>query len=201
MNAALLYRSRGRWTFWIAFACAATIHLGAVVLAKSKSERTTVQDFLPPVTDVELINEQPEPESPQESITPPPLDKIRLDEDVFVEENRTQPSVHARKTTRAVRLVKGTLAPFGSLKALVMYAPRPVYPYEARRHRITGSGIALLIVDPTDGGVTAVQMAQSCGNAILDNASLEAFRRWRFKPGTAPTVQVPITYTLTGASY
>ena len=201
MNAALLYRSRGRWTFWIAFACAATIHLGAVVFAKSKSERTTVQDFMPPGTDVELINEQPEPESPQESITPPPLDKIRLDEDVFVEENRMQPPVLARKTTRAVRLVKGTLAPFGSLKALVMYAPRPVYPYEARRRRITGSGIALLIVDPTDGGVTAVQMAQSCGNAILDNATLEAFRRWRFKPGTAPTVQVPITYTLAGASY
>jgi len=201
MNAALLYRSRGRWTFWIAFACAATIHLGAVVFAKSKSERTTVQDFMPPGTDVELINEQPEPESPQESITPPPLDKIRLDEDVFVEENRTQPSVHARKKTRSASLVRGTAAPFGSLKALVMYAPRPVYPYEARRHRITGSGIALLIVDPTDGGVTAVQMAQSCGNAILDNATLEAFRRWRFKPGTAPTVQVPITYTLTGASY
>ena len=156
---------------------------------------------MPPGTDVELINEQPEPESPQESITPPPLDKIRLDEDVFVEENRMQPPVLARKTTRAVRLVKGTLAPFGSLKALVMYAPRPVYPYEARRHRITGSGIALLIVDPTDGDVTAVQMAQSCGNAILDNATLEAFRRWRFKPGTAPTVRVPITYTLTGASY
>jgi len=201
MNAALLYRSRGRWTFWIAFACAAAIHLGAVVLAKSKSERTTVQDFMPPGTDVELINEQPEPESPQESITPPPLDKIRLDEDVFVEENRTQPSVHARKKTRTASLVRGTAAPFGSVKALVMYAPRPVYPYEARRHRITGSGIALLIIDPTDGDVTAVQMAQSCGNAILDNATLEAFRRWRFKPGTAPTVQVPITYTLTGASY
>ena len=83
----------------------------------------------------------------------------------------------------------------------LILANRPLYPYEARRHRITGSGIALLIVDPTDGDVTAVQMAQSCGNAILDNATLGAFRRWRFKPGTAPTVQVPITYTLTGASY
>jgi TonB family protein len=201
MNAALLYRPRGRRTFWIAFACAAALHLGAVVLAKSKSERITIQDFMPPGTDVELINEQPEPESPQESITPPTLDKIRLDEDVFVEENRMQPPVRARKKTRAASLVKGIAAPFGSVKALVLYAPRPGYPYEAHRHRITGSGIALLIVDPTHGDVTAVQMAQSCGNAILDNATLEAFRRWRFKPGTAPTVQVPITYTLTGVSY
>src|SRR5437870_10201980 len=127
MNAALLYRPRGRWTFWIAFACAAAIHVGAVGLANSRSEKTIVQDFRPPGSDVDLVDENPEPISPQESITPPPLDKIRLDEDVFVEENRMQPPVLARKTTRAVRLVKGTLAPFGSLKALVMYAPRPVY--------------------------------------------------------------------------
>jgi len=36
MNAALLYRPRGRWTFWIAFACAAAIHVGAVGLANSR---------------------------------------------------------------------------------------------------------------------------------------------------------------------
>ena len=201
MNAALLYRSRGRWTFWIAFDCAATIHLGAVVIAKSKSERTTVQDFMPPGTDVELINENPEPVSPQESITPPPLDQVHPDEDVFVEENRTQPLVRARKKTRAASLVKGTAAPFGSVKALVLYAPRPVYPYEARRQRTIGSGTALLTVDPISGEVSAVRMSQSSGSVILDSATIEAFRRWRFKPGTVARVQVPITYTLTGASY
>lgn len=95
----------------------------------------------------------------------------------------------------------GTPARFGSVKALVMYAPRPVYPYEARRQRMTGSGIALLAVDPAVGNVTSVRMTQSCGNVILDNATLEALRRWRFKPGSVLTVQVPITYTLTGASY
>jgi TonB family protein len=201
MNAALLYRPRGRWTFWIAFACAAAIHLGAVVLAKSKSERTTVQDFMPPGTDVELINGQPEPESPQESTTPPSLDQVHPDEDMFVEENRTQPLVRARKKTRAASLVKGTAAPFGSVKALVLYAPRPVYPYEARRQRTIGSGTALLTVDPISGEVSAVHMLQSSRSVILDSATIEAFRRWRFKPGTVARVQVPITYMLTGASY
>ena len=33
MNSALLYRTRGRWMFWIAFGCAAAMHIGAVVLA------------------------------------------------------------------------------------------------------------------------------------------------------------------------
>src|SRR5213593_344304 len=194
MNAALLYRPRGRWTFWIAFACAAAIHLGAVVFAKSKSEKTTIQDFRPPEVDVELFNAETKHAQPADAITLPPP-QFFPDEETFSEENRTPQPVRPRKKARVATFVRGTAAPFGSVKALVMYAPRPVYPYEARRHRITGSGIALLIVDPTDGDVTAVQMAQSCGNAILDNATLDAFRRWRFKPGTVPTVQVPITYT------
>jgi len=35
----------------------------------------------------------------------------------------------------------------------------------------------------------------------LDSATVEALRRWRFKPGVASNVSVPITYTLTGVSY
>jgi TonB family protein len=45
-------------------------------------------------------------------------------------------------------------------------------------------------------------MAQSIGSPILDNATVSTFRRWRFRPGAAaPKVKVPITYTMTGASY
>ena len=33
---------------------------------------------------------------------------------------------------------------------MVVYAPRPVYPYEARRQRVTGSGIALLTLGSGD---------------------------------------------------
>jgi TonB family protein len=84
---------------------------------------------------------------------------------------------------------------------MVAYAPRPVYPYEARRQRITGSGVALLTVDRTLGTVTDVLIAQSCGSAILDNSTLDALRRWRFKPESVTQVRVPITYTLMGASY
>jgi TonB family protein len=201
VNAASLYRPRGRWTFWIAFACAAAIHLGAVAVAKNKSEKTTVQDFRLPETNIELVDENPDPVPPQESIAPPPLNQVPPNEDVFVEESRTQPPVRPRKKMRTESFVKSAAASFGSVKALVMYAPRPVYPYEARRQRTTGSGMALLTVDPTSGEVTAVRMVQSCGSVILDNSTLDGFRRWRFKPGTAASVQVPITYTLTGASY
>src|SRR5213593_1793045 len=200
MNAALLYRPRGRWTFWIAFACAAAIHLGAVVFAKSKSEKTTIQDFRPPEVDVEVFNAQPEHVQPEDSVTLPPP-RFSPDEETFSEENRTPQPVRPRKKARVATFVRGTAAPFGSVKALVMYAPRPVYPYEARRHRTTGSGTALLTVDPISGEVSAVRMSQSSGSVILDSATIEAFRRWRFKPGTVARVQVPITYLLTGPSY
>ena len=93
------------------------------------------------------------------------------------------------------------MASLRSVKAMVAYAPQPVYPYEARRQRVTGSGIALLTIDQASGTVIDVRMAQSCGNVILDNSTLDALRRWRFKPGGVTQVEVPITYTLMGVSY
>ena len=95
----------------------------------------------------------------------------------------------------------GSPANFSSLKALALSAPRPEYPYEARRQRTTGSGIAALTIDPVSGNVTDVRMTQSTGSATLDNATINALRRWRFKSGAMTRVQVPITYTLTGASF
>ena len=199
MNAALLYRPRQRWLFWMALACAATIHLGAIVLAKGKSDKVVVQDFTPSGVDVDVVDTAPDQKPPEESVTS--QEQFAPDEKTFPEENRTPTPVRLHKKIRATSLLRGTRAAFGSVKTLVMYAPRPVYPYEARRQRIIGSGIALLSVDPAIGNVTGVRMTQTCGNIILDNATLDALRRWRFKPGCALSVEVPITYTLTGASY
>ena len=88
-----------------------------------------------------------------------------------------------------------------SAKAVAISAPRPEYPYEARRARLTGSGVAVMTVEPSIGAVTEVVMAQSTGSSILDNAATSAFRRWRFKPGTVTKVRTPITFTMTGAQY
>ena len=129
------------------------------------------------------------PGAPVEAAAP-----LRIDVTVDLPE----PSGSAARVASSVR---GTAAPLGGVRALVTYAPRPAYPYEARRQRIIGSGIALLTVASADGNVVDVRMAQSCGSVILDNATLDAFRRWHFKPGTVERVQVPITYTLTGVSY
>jgi len=83
-------------------------------------------------------------------------------------------------------------------KALAVYAPRPAYPYEARSKHLTGSGIVLLNVDPSSGNVTSVQLLKSTGHKILDNSALEAFRQWRFKPGSVRKVRIPINFTMQG---
>jgi TonB family protein len=77
----------------------------------------------------------------------------------------------------------------------------PDYPYEARSRHIAGSGIAVIIVDPNSGLAVDAMMEQSIGNPILDNSTVSAFRRWRFKPGTPRQVRIPITFVLTGAQY
>jgi TonB family protein len=86
-------------------------------------------------------------------------------------------------------------------KAFAVAAPRPDYPYEARSRKITGSGVCVLTVDTGSGAVTDATMEQSIGNPILDNSTVSAFRRWRFKPGTVAKVRMPIIFTMTGASY
>jgi len=87
-------------------------------------------------------------------------------------------------------------------KAVAIYAPKPEYPAEARARHLTGSGVIMLDVDVSTGRVGKAYMLQSMGHKILDDAALNAFRRWRFQTGkAAPQVKIPIRYTLSGTTY
>lgn len=200
MNPALLHRRNGRSLFWISFMTALAIHIGAVALAKNRVPTAKLEDMSHP-GDVEVIDTAETAPAFEQSDAPPPLEQIHPDQDSFQEEDHKPLPVRPFRKPRQASLVQGTTTSLRSVKAIVTYAPRPVYPYEARRQRITGSGVALLTLDPTSGNVIDVVMAQSCGNAILDTATFDALRRWRFKPGRSLTVRVPLTYTLMGASY
>jgi TonB family protein len=85
-----------------------------------------------------------------------------------------------------------------SMKVVLHQVP-PEYPYEARRSRITGHGILIGQVDSKNGNVTSVKMEKSTGNTILDQAAMNAFRQWRFKPGTIRKFRTPITYEMVGS--
>jgi TonB family protein len=199
-NQALIYRPNNRRLIWTSFICALAIHVTAVVLAENKSKPALV-GTIPEIEDVVGVDVPASP--PQEDEVLPP-EQPSIEPQDFVDENLKTSVTHPRKKLAAVQSANVWLlqnSSGGSAKALALYAPKPSYPYEARRSGTIGSGIAHLTVDSAAGNVVEARMVQSTGNLILDNATLSAFRRWRFKPGVASNVEVPITYTLTGVSY
>ncbi len=81
-------------------------------------------------------------------------------------------------------------------KAIPSYAPPPDYPVAARQRRLTGKGLFKLSIDRKTGAVLSVATFKSTGHAVLDAAAIKAFRRWRFRPGTSPTVTMPISFSI-----
>jgi TonB family protein len=86
------------------------------------------------------------------------------------------------------------MPPSPGSKPLAIFAPKPVVPTEARVRRIKGAGIFAAHVRP-DGTVARVETLQSTGSRILDKASIDAFSRWRFVPGSVKKVKIPVQYT------
>jgi len=193
----LLYQPAPRWHLWTALGGAVAIHLTAVALAQ---KREALVDIPPntQTTIVEATLAPPEATPPPEDIpipAPPPPPEIKPE---FVEERTPPPR---QPTAQKFTPIKSSEMSMSRAKALAIYAPRPQYPYEARSRRITGSGVCVADVDPGSGNVTSATMATSIGNPILDNAAVSTFRQWRFRPGTVSKVRIPITFTMTGASY
>jgi hypothetical protein len=128
------------WMFWVAFVCAIGIHIGTVALAKSKSEIAKLMAFNPVQDADEVIYSEPEPRLPEVPIVPLPVEELRPDEDTFHEESSNRRPVRSRNPARFATFLRGTKPSVHSIKTAVLSAPLPVYPYEARRKRITGSG-------------------------------------------------------------
>ncbi len=79
--------------------------------------------------------------------------------------------------------------------------PKPAYPAFARRMGIQGT-VMLKVLVSREGFSLKVQLAQSSGFEILDNAAAETVKTWRFVParrGDLPVdewVQVPVAFHL-----
>jgi protein TonB len=200
----VLYRPAPRWHVWAALGGAVLIHLTAVAVAQRREPPPMDLSDIPIATVEATLEPTQEPTPPPEEIvapTPPPEPEQVQPE--FHEETTPPPRVpHPQKVAPIKAPTVGRPGPMSisSAKALATYAPRPSYPYEARSRRVTGSGVCVVTVD-SGGSVTDATMAQSIGSSILDNAAVSAFRNWRFKPGSVSKVRIPITFTLSGASY
>lgn len=194
-NNALIYRRPSKWPIAIALTAAALIHLSAVAIAFHQESPAILPAATDPTTmGVYFADDPPTPPDPDIS-APPPVPVPAAD---FIEPQETRWAIKMQRTP--IRPSGRTRLPeMGNPKAFVLSAPRPDYPYEARSRHITGSGVAVISVDPNSGLAVDAMMEQSIGNPILDNSTISAFRRWRFKPGTPARVRIPITFVLTGA--
>jgi TonB family protein len=199
----VLYQPPPRWQVLAAMGGALVLHLAAVALA-AKKEAPPVDLTDIPIAVVEATMEvQEQPTPPPEDValpTPPPEPQDTPEFHEEVTPPPKQPKQLKIAPIKAPTVGRAGPMSISSAKALAVYAPRPAYPYEARSHHITGSGVCVVNVAP-DGHVSDASMAQSLGNAALDNSAVSSFRQWRFKPGTVSKVRIPITFTMAGASY
>ncbi len=79
--------------------------------------------------------------------------------------------------------------------------PKPDYPAEARRER--QEGVVMVSVEVgADGRPGDVSLARSSGFPLLDQAAIQAVRRWTFDPARAAglavssRVSVPVRFSL-----
>jgi TonB family protein len=205
----ILYTPPSKKLLWAAFGCSVLLYTGAVI-ASIRREQPPMDLADIPTASVEATMEQAEeqPTPPPEDIPVPEPPPMPQEVPEFHEENTPPPKqVKPLKPTAPIKTPQAGIAkPAGTMsisgaKALAISAPRPVYPYEARSRHITGSGVCVVTVDVGSGSVTDATMAVSIGNTLLDNAATSAFRNWRFKPGSVSKVKIPITFTMSGASY
>jgi TonB family protein len=90
---------------------------------------------------------------------------------------------------------------YSSAKALATFTPLPKYPSRVRSAGAKRIGVCMVSVDRASGRVTEASMEQSTGDPTLDESAVNAFQKWRFKPGTVSKVRVPIEFTMSGASH
>jgi TonB family protein len=77
----------------------------------------------------------------------------------------------------------------------LVYSPAPAYPSAAGRTTgpLRGTGRFRLTFN-TNGQVVNIAILKSTQNNALDQAAIEALRRWRATPGEEWTLNVPITF-------
>jgi TonB family protein len=73
--------------------------------------------------------------------------------------------------------------------ASAIYTPRPNYPMGALARYEQGSGWFVMRVQIKSGRVKEVEVARSTGHSDLDASTVDALKRWRFKPNALSSIK------------
>ena len=83
-------------------------------------------------------------------------------------------------------------------RGLLVVAPRPDYPYEARSGGGSGGvGVFQLKFDYETGHLREVHVVKSTGNRYLDGNSIGALKLWQAKPHSIHCLSVEVTFKAT----
>jgi TonB family protein len=209
MSTLPFYRPPPSWHFFAAFAAALGLEMSAVAFANLRPPKPIQVELGDEenyrAAEVILTESPPEPSPPAEAApSPPPNPATDASDFVVTEPSPPSPPPTARSRVTAARSIvtyhRMSPVTYAPAREKMLFAPRPSYPYEARRTKETGSGRFLLRFD-TNGDVTVVRVVQSTGSELLDQVSRSALIRWRCRPGVYQEVIVPVTYTLSGADF
>ena len=96
----------------------------------------------------------------------------------------------------SARGIYGEVLTGDQMRGAVLSSTRFDYPIEARRARISGSGIFEARIDPKTGRIKGILVVQSTGSQILDWAVVRALSRWRFKPGVVTAFRQPVEFSI-----
>jgi protein TonB len=140
----------------------------------------------PPTVTIDLTEfERPKPE---------PVEEVEIEE--LIEPEPEPEPEPVEETDVAEVLIQDQLE-----EPIYLRNPPPTYPQVARRQG--WEGVALLRVEINSRGrVESVELVQSTGHTILDDAALQAIRRWQFAPArfagqaVSATVEIPIRFEL-----
>jgi len=153
------------------------------------------------IKDVTVREEAPAPpplelEPPPPAYVPPP--EIRIEVPAV---NNTITAVTNEKPPEAAAPPPPEPITPPRFDAAYLDNPPPTYPALARRRGYEGK-VVLRVLIRTDGTPETINIVTSSGYRVLDEAALDAVRRWRFIPaqrGTEPVVawvDVPLTFKL-----
>src|SRR6266480_2288626 len=105
-----------------------------------------------------------------------------------------QSQIAPEATARWAKTSETSPTPRPTPKPRVVYAPQPEFPAEANtRPGISRAG-RFRVSFNAHGNVRNVQIIQSTGNGLLDQATIGALRQWKSTPGREWSATVPVTF-------
>lgn len=172
-----------------------------------------------PVIQVSLLT----PPVPLEPLTPPPPQKVEKQPRSKVEKRVAAPTPQPVEQPVAEHVLQQAPMPViqaappapetvvqpvaepvlepARFNAAYLNNPPPAYPFLARRRGTEGQVLVRAEVQ-ADGSCSRVELKKTSGSELLDQAALEAVRKWRFVPAKKGSqaitawVEVPITFKL-----